>query len=465
MKYAYAVPTIVAGAALAVALTASPFGVFVVAIGLVASRRALRGLPDAERQWLGAFLLLAIALRLAVFSLTFVRNIPYHHDQWLGALTGDEAYGLSRALRARDILLGGPTNGFDWFTVNDQYGANSYITLLTIVQVVFGPTPYSMRLLNLVLFVAGAVLLFRLSRSAYGSLPAFVAMAAVLFLPSLSTWSVSLLKESLYFFATAVFLASASRALRLEPRRAAAAGAVTAVAALVVMNGVRSGALTLALVGLALAVSALVVFGRPKLFVPIVGLATLAMLVALARPAVQQRALGAIEAAAKIHTGHVFTVGHAYKVLDDGFYYHAQTPSFSTLTLTPAEAARFVVRALVSFVVTPAPWQSASARELAYVPEQLVWYALVLVLPIGAVAGWRRDRFVTAVLLGYLVPTALALAFTNGNVGTLVRLRGMVVVIGVWVGAVGLCAALDRVIAWSAHDADPAFPLPQETAS
>jgi len=72
---------------------------------------------------------------------------------------------------------------------------------------------------------------------------------------------------------------------------------------------------------------------------------------------------------------------------------------------------------------------------------------LLALLPIGIVAGWRRDAATTAMMIGYLTPTSMILALTNGNVGTLVRLRGMVMVILVWVSALGLCAVLERVLA------------------
>ena len=104
-----------------------------------------------------------------------------------------------------------------------------------------------------------------------------------------------------------------------------------------------------------------------------------------------------------------------------------QTPVASTLTLTRDEAARFVIRAVASFLIVPAPWQLQSIREVAYLPEQIAWYALLVLLPIGIVAGCRRDRLVTCMLVGYALPTAAVLALTNGNVGTLLRLRGLVV--------------------------------------
>jgi hypothetical protein len=163
-----------------------------------------------------------------------------------------------------------------------------------------------------------------------------------------------------------------------------------------------------------------------------------------ATPTVRERLVSALDSAAKTHAGHVFTQGHAYKLLDAGFYVVPVPAVDSPVTLTTAEAARYVIRAVVSFVVVPVPWQLASTRELTYLPEQLLWYALVALFPIGLVAGWKRDPLVVSMLAGYIVPTAVALALTNGNVGTLLRLRGMIIPYVVWISAVGFVSWLEH---------------------
>jgi hypothetical protein len=457
--------SIAGGLALAVAYTASPLTMWVLALGTLLFVLARRGLPSSERRLLGMLLIAAIALRLVFIALIFFRNLPYHHDQWLGELSGDGAYGISRGLRARDLLLGVPTNKYDSFVVNDMYGDNLYVSVLTVLEVLFGPIPYGVRLANALLFVAGAVVLFRFTRSAFGPVPAFAALTVVLFLPSFFIWSVSLLKEPLYFFCTAVFLVMASRALRGSSWRDRSVSAVAALAALVVMEGVRHKTFAIGALGWALAAMLLVVFSRPRRYVPAAVVACAAILALLTYQPVQRRVLSGLEESAKIHAGHTFTLGHAYKVLDEGFYYRVQDAGSSTLTLTAQEAARYVLRAVASFVLTPLPWQAVSLRELAYVPEQLVWYALVALLPVGAVAGWRRDAASVGVFVGYLIPTSLVLALTNGNVGTIVRLRGMVMVIVVWVSAVGLCSVLEHALVRAAR-AGPGWRLGDpETAS
>jgi hypothetical protein len=55
----------------------------------------------------------------------------------------------------------------------------------------------------------------------------------------------------------------------------------------------------------------------------------------------------------------------------------------------------------------------------------------------GVRAGYRRDPLVTCLLVGYLVPTAVVVALTTGNVGTLVRHRTLIVPFLVWLSALG----------------------------
>jgi hypothetical protein len=80
-------------------------------------------------------------------------------------------------------------------------------------------------------------------------------------------------------------------------------------------------------------------------------------------------------------------------------------------------------------------------------PEHLLWLLIVAFTPIGIVVGWRRDRLVTSLLIGFVLPTAVALAITNGNVGTLLRLRGLVSPYLIWLAVLGGVAAAESLLA------------------
>jgi hypothetical protein len=434
--------SVVAGFVLAVLYTVSPLGLCAGTLAVAAAALARRNLPDDERRVLTTIVATAMALRVAAIVAIFFTSIPVHDDQFVGALTGDGAYSMTRALRTRDLLLGVPANKYDYVVAFDEYGRNSYVSFLTLAQVAFGPAPYGVRLMNSALFIAGALLLYRVTRETLGLAPALTGLTAVLFLPTLFVWSISLLKESLYFTGSALILWAAVVVLRADAWRVRVYGVLAGLAGAMVIRDLRSGAILLAASGLVagLAIRALTSSRR------LAAASAMAVILAAASlsivPTVQDRVMRALESTAKTHTGHVFTVGHAYKLLDAGYYFNPQTPAASTLTLNAGQSARYVLRAAVSFAVVPAPWQLASVRELAFLPEQLLWYVMLVLLPIGAVAGWRRDPLVTCLLLGFALPTAAVLALTNGNVGTLLRLRGLVTPYLVWVSAVGLCAAL-----------------------
>jgi hypothetical protein len=186
-------------------------------------------------------------------------------------------------------------------------------------------------------------------------------------------------------------------------------------------------------------VAARLILSRPRWM----ALGTAAAVVALAVPflssRVSERLVAGVTSAAQIHAGHVYTVGHAYKLLDEGFY---RQPGVVPDRLAPGEAARFVVRAAASFVLTPLPWEIRSRGELASLPEHVLWYLMLVLAPIGFVAMWQRDPRLACLLIGLALPTAAALAVTNGNVGTLLRLRALITPQLIWISAAGLVAVI-----------------------
>ena len=112
--------------------------------------------------------------------------------------------------------------------------------------------------------------------------------------------------------------------------------------------------------------------------------------------------------------------------------------------MTEPQAARFAVRAAASFLLTPLPWEMRSRSELAFLPEHMFWYVMLALLPFGVVAGWKRDPLTTSLLLGYALPTAAVLALTNGNVGTLLRLRGLVTPYLLWLSVLGFVSLVQK---------------------
>ena len=156
--------------------------------------------------------------------------------------------------------------------------------------------------------------------------------------------------------------------------------------------------------------------------------------VAASLPAVQDRLLSNLRVAASYHAGHVLTPGYSYQLVSNGYY--GRRDQLQNL-MPPADAGRFAVKAVWSYFVQPLPWEMRSRTMLAYLPEQMVWYVLALLLPFGFYAGLKRDVVLTSVLAAHAAAAILIVALSSGNIGTLIRHRALALPYVVWLSAAG----------------------------
>jgi hypothetical protein len=167
----------------------------------------------------------------------------------------------------------------------------------------------------------------------------------------------------------------------------------------------------------------------------------------LSRPTVQVRAYKAVQAAAGQHWGYVATSGYVYRLLDPRFYpdHPDQAGREEINDMKFGEAMRFLVRGVQRYVTTPWPWEVQSRAALLYLPEQIVWFLMVALAPLGLVLAMRRDALVASLLFSHAAVAALTVALTSGNVGTLVRHRGLALPYFLWLSAVAFCDLLSHV--------------------
>ena len=432
----------VLGTLMGVLVAVSPLSVAAAVLAALVVKLATHGLTGTERTRLALVLVVAIAVRfgaIAALNVTSARVHSYHSAR---VLFGDESYAYDRALRHRELLQNVRLSKYDYEIVYDTFGRTGYLTAFTWVQAALGPAPYGMRALNAVIFVAAAAMLFRLAQPVVGGSVSLIGLTVLVCLPSLFFWSISLLKESVYFFLTASCLTAGVVLARSRTAIGSLAALAVIAVALYFLSDLRPDALALTAAPVAIGLTVVWLGGtRTRLFAAALVGAVLCVMVAVV-PSIQRRALAAITRTAKQHLGHVFTEGHDYKTLDPAFYAHVQTPATMRFTLTAGEAGRYVARSIWAFATMPLPWQIETRREAAFLPEQIVWYILLITAGAGVWLAWRRDRPFTAILISYVIVMALVLALTNGNVGTLVRLRGLVTPFLVWFSALGLAAVL-----------------------
>lgn len=427
----------IAGVAIGVCFVLSPLSVVCLLAMIVLLRWAGHGLDEGERRWLVAILVTAVAARalviLGLFLVTDHQSVPFGH------IFGDEDYFIRRSLWLRNLAVGLPIHRADLIYAYDRDIRTSYLFVLATLQLLFGPAPYGVHVFSVLCYLGASIVLYRLVRPSFGRLPAMLGLATLLLLPTQFAWSLSALKEPLYFLTMSVGLASAVVVGRPGswPRRVGAI-AVLAAAALAAQS-IREGGLVMVGGGAAAGLALGLLGRKPRFMVPVLAVCVLAMLVIGSRGAIKDRIVTSFRQVVGVHWGQVNTPGYAYTILDGSFYRRRESVNEMTL----GQSAQYVARAIVSYLVVPLPWKIQSRGALTYLPEQVVWYVLLLLLPAGLVAGFERDRQLTALLAAYAAIAAMLVALTSGNVGTLVRHRGLAVPYLVWFSALGAC----RIIA------------------
>jgi hypothetical protein len=422
---------LIGGGMLGVAYTLSPLSVLSLALLAWAMWRAGAGLSATERRWFWSLLSIAVLVRLIAIAVLFLsadEALPF------ASFFGDEDLYKSRTVWLRNIGQGIPMSPADVIYSFDTVGHTSYIYVLAYLQALVGDAPYGLHVMNMVLYLSAVLLLYRFTRRSYGGAAAMGGLFVLLFLPSLLFWSISVLKEPMNVFMIATQLLCAVAIARAPQWWQKALAAVGVIAFGLAMESLRAGGLLTAVAGTACGLLLAFVLAKGRRVAVALTVAPVVVAILAMSPAVQERVVSNLRAAALYHSGHVMTPGYAYRLLDPGWY--ARRLEIRD-RLTPEESARFAVKALASYFTEPVPWRTESTAMLAYVPEQMVWYSMALMLPFGVIAGMRRDRVMTSMLVPHAAVAIVLVALTSGNIGTLIRHRSLALPYLVWLSVLG----------------------------
>jgi hypothetical protein len=427
---------VIGGIALGIAHALSPLSVWSSAAFAGLVWWAGSGLPAGERGRVRAVLVVGIGIRVAtiigLFLLTNHSQLPF------GSLFGDEEYFIRRSIWMRNVALGIPIHTADLIYAFDEYSYTHYLYVMALLQALFGMSPYGLHMFSAATYIGGAVVLFRLARRAYGAGVALAGLIVLLFLPSLFAWSIAALKEPPYFLVGSLLCAAVVAVVQSPSLSRRVAALIFIVLAVTALQAIRDGGLLIGVVAVAGGWTIGWLSTRPRATLACAVLAPILLVGALSMPSIQLRAEQTVRRAARLHWGHINTAGYVYRTLDDRLYPAKDAAD----TMSRGESLRFLVRSAVDYVTVPQPWAIESRAALAFVPELMFWYAIVALAPIGFVAALRRDGYLTGVLASSAAAAAALVAITGGNVGTLIRHRGLALPYLVWLSAAGAAALI-----------------------
>ena len=229
---------IASGAAIGFAYTLSPLTVLVAGGLIPLWRWASTGLTPQERRWMLGLFAIGVVLRASAIAglfLTADPAIPYAN------FFGDEEFFKRKTTWLRNVSMGIPISRADFIYAFDRTGDSSYLDVLSYLQALVGLAPYGIHVLNAGAYLAAVLVLYRVVRRAFGGFAAVFGAGVLLFLPSLFIWSISALKEPLYFLVAATTVASAMAMARAPGWGRRIAAVFVVIGGGVALQGLREG--------------------------------------------------------------------------------------------------------------------------------------------------------------------------------------------------------------------------------
>lgn len=427
------------GAAIGIALALSPAGVSLgFAAAVLFAAMVVRFIEEDERGFVLIMLAASMTLRIVLILVSSYYELVTHQKENLLGI-GDQEFivlwGRLFAAYAKGETMPLYNDGpMGYMMHREYYGYSINMRLLGILYYLFGYSPGASKVLNSILASVTAVVFYDIARRYFGRGVARLTLVLVLLWPSLFLWSITNLKEPLR-----IFLLSSTLWLYLRFcwRPSIVPVLLMGVVFLILPHVLKPSLVNI--LGASLAVAYALQCGlrrRTKAVVLVVLLLVVAG-VGPVRQTVKARVTGGIRELMNYHRGVISTGGQVYRLYDDPALYNRSLP-LEAIDLSVGKVLKVLARAWWHFLLEPFIWNPESTREVAAIPQTLVWYLLLPFAGLGMVCAIRSNAAGVWGFPIFLFCFISVVAMAGGNVGTTFRHRDMITPFVLLFGAAGV---------------------------
>jgi len=415
-------------------------------VGLVAGL-VLVYTPPVDRVFVWWVLLIALGLKIIMASLyqsyLFTGGLPLYAPD--GDTYSKFGWYISRILLGEDPTVLPSVERVYWnydSQVQEElqgalpslykYQTGPYTFFLGYLYAAFGYVPLLARLINIMLSVASAFLIMRVTHDLAGRWGARAAFTLVLFWPSLFFFSLSLLKDSAIVFGVVLVVWSVHRILRGAP---------------LALAGVVGG---IGLVGLLrwqaalLLLTILVLWGVWHLPRRLRGVLFLGAVIGIFVLGPSQTGSLLKETLARVigtHVGYLSSGGVNYSILPPDLI-NISVGDLSNLSWS--ELSKIYLRGVVHYLTEPWLSHLHTLKLKVFFPQMIAWYACGALAVLGLLALRRHNRALSMFIFLFLAVFISAYGLSEGNIGTLIRHRDMITPAVLILAVVGARALFDQ---------------------
>lgn len=304
----------------------------------------------------------------------------------------------------------------------NQYGWNGYVDLIGFFYYVFGFSPSAVKGINCLLGAGCGTLAFFLALWVFNRKVARWSALCVTFFPSLMFWSVSNLKDIPFLFLTLLAMLLFIRLIEAGGARKRVLYGLSLALTLMAHCWVRELFYALLLASLLLAAG----LATRKIKGWMLALAAAAGTGCLFLDCFALPARSMLAQLFHKHIGYTTTSGISYKFFPEHVYAPAYIWEWSRSGSVNSEIWLSVLKATAHFLLEPLPSRLDSLLHLPVLLQMLVWYGILLLAAGGILYSLKQAGRRTLYLLIPFLVFSLLIAVTNGNIGTLFRIRDLV---------------------------------------
>lgn len=345
---------------------------------------------------------------------------------------GDAASNLEHGWTVHDFLTGESAIKKSLYADLGMYNVHGKTVFNGFFYTLFGNDVLSLKYLNVLSAAASGWLVYDLTRKIYSSSAGKLAMAIVLFWPTLFLWSITDLKESHLILAlTAIFWSinkiTATKSVKFKL-------IFSAITALLIIYAI---------------------FLRFKFMLPLISLTLVAIFIYFilrwgykkSRGLISLVLIGSVilllsqkEVFLRFSKPYYELILGSYQgfLSSGGWNYHLPV-NFNQDYYTCSFFLKYLFGTLFQFMLEPLPWHMYSFGMLAAYPMMLVWYIMIFFSPIGVIKIYRIKKAGAMVpLLVFLIIYVTITGMSVANIGTAVRFRDAIVPIVAILASCGL---------------------------
>lgn len=319
-----------------------------------------------------------------------------------------------------------------------QVGIHSYF--IAVLYAIYGYSPLMLRMVNSTLSILTAIMIFFLAREIFDKKIGKISMALLIFVPSCLIFSITVLRDPAIIFLLTLIV---WLMLRFQNTRNIVF-LILAFISVVLTSALRSAIILPLLLFMLLS---LLMSLKVKWFKKII-IAVIIFFLLMSIPSLVNQVYYRLkpENFFSTHIGYLNTPGNNYRIFPERCYESSNATSNRLVGVGPLEVMQAAISGIMHLFGEPLPVRFMQNKGYIFIFFQTALFLLFMpFILLGLLFGLRYRAYKMIPVSIYLLIFIALIVMSEGNVGTVIRHRDMLIPFLIILGVAGCCAKLGKL--------------------